>query len=114
MVKGSTWTLANPIAVRRLTAQSRARASASVAGQALAHFGGQSFDDIPGIMVVLERVVAQRGDLGIDEHRRWERGGGLLGEGGGGRCKQKRSEEIGFHALLAKAGKGRKSPAPVD
>jgi len=31
MVKGSTWTLAKPIAVSRFIAQSRARASASVA-----------------------------------------------------------------------------------
>ena len=31
MVNGSTWTLAKPIAVSRRTAQSRARASASVA-----------------------------------------------------------------------------------
>ena len=44
-------------------------------GQALPHLGGQAFDDVPGIMIVLERIVAQRGDLGIDEHRRRQRGG---------------------------------------
>ena len=97
MSNGSTWTLAKPIAVSLRTAQSRARASASVAGEALADLGGQALDDIPGVMVVPQRIVAQRGDPGIDQHRRWRRGGRCLGEGGSGGRDQQRSEEMGFH-----------------
>ena len=33
-------------------------------GEALADLGRQALDDIPGVVVVLQRLVAQRGDLG--------------------------------------------------
>ena len=50
------------------------------------------FGDVPGIMVVVERIVAQRGDPGVGDHR-WRGSAGLLREGRGGGSKQQRGKE---------------------
>jgi len=81
--------------------------------QPLADLGSQALDDVPRIMVILERIVAQRGDLRIGDDGRWERRHGLLGEGRCGGDEEKRQEELGLHRVCL-AGEGRKSRSPVD
>ena len=62
--------------------------------EALADFGRQPFDDVPGIMIVRERIVAQRGDPRIgDDWRRQASGwtaGARAGRGGGEKSAAKR------------------------
>ena len=65
-------------------------------GEALADLGGQAFSDVPGIMVVRQRIVAQRRDIPIDKDRRRQRGDRLLSQGGGG-GEEKGGEERTVH-----------------
>jgi hypothetical protein len=65
-------------------------------GETLADLGRQALDHLPRVMIVGERIVAQRRDARIDQHRRWRRGGRCLG-GGGSDGGQQRREERRFH-----------------
>src|SRR5438309_9828721 len=50
-------------------------------GKALANLGGQAFSDVPGIMIVAQRLIAQRGD--VDGNECWRgQGGDRLPPGG--------------------------------
>ena len=63
MSNGSTRTFAKPIAFSFRTAQSRARASASVSRKPRPDLGRQPFDDVPCI-IVLQRRIAERATCG--------------------------------------------------
>ncbi len=93
MSNGSTRTFAKPIAFSLRTAQSRARASASVPASRWPDLRRQAFDDVPCI-IVLQRRIAKARDLG--------RNG--LGEGGGGGREQQRGEQGFGHERLRRAG----------
>src|SRR5206468_2064765 len=74
----------------------------------------QPFDDVPGVVVVGERIVAQRSNLRIGDDRRRKRGDRLL-RAGGGRGEQKRGKEIRlFHGGMPRAGERTKSRPAVD
>ncbi len=95
MSNGSTRTLEKPSAVSRRTAQSRARASASVPAMARPDLGGQALDDVPGQGVAGERLVAQHGGL--------VRGG--LGEGEGREERGRAGRAFSWGCDLAGAGR---------
>ena len=101
MLNGSTWTLAKPIA---FSLRDRPVAGARLGlgrGEPLADLGGQPFGDVPGIMVVGERIVAQRGDLGIGDDGRRQGGDRLLREGrGGGSERGRRRDAVSWRRRL--------------
>ena len=57
-------------------------------GKALADFRGQSFRDVPGVMVIVEGIVPKRCDLGINKDGRRQACDRLLGERGRGRGEE--------------------------
>ena len=66
-------------------------------GKPLPDFGGQPFGDVPGIMVVIEDIVAQRGNRRVGDHGRRQRRGGLLREGRGGAGEEDGGEGRSVH-----------------
>ena len=84
MVNGSTWTFAKPRPVNSLH-RPLARPSLRLRrGEPLADLGRETFDDVPGPMVVRERVLAQRDRQDVRKHRRRKRRNRLLRGGRSG------------------------------
>ena len=65
-------------------------------GEPLPDFGGQPFDHVPGVMIVFERIVAQRGNPGIGDDGRRKRGDQFLRQSRRG-GEQKCGEKVSFH-----------------
>ena len=109
MVNGSTWTLAKPIAFSLHRPVAGARLGLGP-GEPLPDLGRQALDDVPGIMVVGERLIAQRGDLRIGDDRRWQLGDRLLRESGSGGREKEGGKKGSVHGQRPKEGRAPSHP----